>query len=544
MKKILILIIAAFTFYSCSDFLEENPVAELTPDQITVKENLEGLVISAYAVLNGQFDEASNAYNSPTSNWSFGDVCSDDAYKGGGGTGDQNQIHLMEIFKTTPAIKDFERKWLALYEGVKRANMAIRNLKKTDEYEESLKDQRIAEMRFLRGFFYFELKKIYNRIPYVDESAEDIDDYYKSNTELSSDELWGKIEDDLNAAYNVLPMTQAQPGRATKMAAKALLAKAYIFQEKWSMASSAADEVINSGLYQLEPNFSDLYLPENDNGTEIIFSVQNSVNDGSPNNYNGDIGDRLNPPGGPYPQYGFHRPTQNLVNAFKTDENGLPVNDNVNVNENDNVDPRLDYTVARPGIPFLDMGIYQAEWARDLATYGPFSPKKRIVSLNNPLQTKQWPYVSALNTYIIRYADVLLWKAEAAIESGDLETGREYINMIRKRAAESETVKNTSGEDAANYEIGQYDNFANYQEAIEALRLERRLEFAHEGHRFFDLVRWDIAAEVMNEYFEVEKTRRTHLTGASFTKGVHEYSPIPQSQIDLGRGLIQQNPGY
>lgn len=544
MNKLLIILASILVFSSCTNFLDEEPVGELTENQITDPDNIEGLIISAYSVLNGQFDEASSAFNSPVSNWSFGDVVSDDAYKGGGGTGDQNQIHLMETFQINTAIADFERKWLALYEGVSRANQALRLLNEADEYDPALKELRIAEMRFLRGFFYFELKKIYNRIPYIDETKTDVEDFYVSNDEFTSEQLWQKIEDDFQAAYNVLPTMQAEPGRPTKMAARAFMCKTYIFQAKWSQAINAADEVINSGQYQLEPDFRNLYLPENDNGVEIIWSVQNSINDGSPRNYNGSIGDRLNPPGGVYPQYGFHRPSQNLVNAFKTDENGLPINDNINITENDNVDPRLDHTVARPGIPYLDLGVYEESWARDLATYGPFSPKKRVVSWNSPYQLKQWPYVNALNTYIIRYADVLLWRAEAAIETGDLMTGMQLINQVRERALNSETVKKSNGEDAANYLIGLYSSFNSYDEALEALRLERRLEFAQEGHRFFDLVRWGVAAEVMNQYFEVERTRRTHLSNATFTAGVNEYSPIPQIQIDLGRGLITQNPGY
>jgi len=548
-KKITSLLLA-LSLFACSEdnFLQEEPIGELSPEQILAPENIEGVITSTYSVLNGQIDEASNAYNSPASNWSFGDVLSDDAYKGGGGTGDQNGIHQLEIYNTDPSILDVQRKWLALYEGVKRANQSIRLLNRSQEFDETLKAQRIGEMRFLRGHFYFELKKIYNKIPYIDESAEQIEDYYVSNTSLSSEQLWQKIEEDFAAAFGALPESQEEPARPSKWAAKAYLAKTYLYQEKWQEASNAADEVINSGVYSLKDNFRDVFLPENDNGSEIIFAVQHSINDGSPSNYNGSIGDRLAAPGGPmYPQYGFHRPSQNLVNAFKTDENGLPLLDNVEVREDDNLDVRIDHTLARPGVPYLDLGInYDASWARDLATYGPYGTKKRMVSANSIHYLQVWPYVNALNYYVIRYADLLLWKAEAAIELGDLESGRSYINQVRARAMNSETVKNLEGTaDAANYQMSTYDNpFTSYEDAIEALRTERRLEFAQEGHRFFDLVRWGIAAQVINNYLEVEKTRRSHLSGASFTQGKHEYMPIPQSQIDLGRELIEQNDGY
>ena len=527
-------------------FLEENPVGELSPSQILTPENIESTIISAYSVLNGQFDEASNAFNSPASNWTFGDVVSDDAYKGGGGTGDQNQIHLMEIFATTPStIIDVERKWLALYEGIRRANLAIRLLNESEDFDSNLKAQRIAEMQFLRGHYHFEAKKIYGNICWIDETIDSKDEFYQvSNSDLSDAEQWSKIESDFKAAANALPDTQTEPGRPTKMAAKAYLVKCYIFQKKWSEAATTADEVINSGKYSLEPNFRDVFLAENDNGPEIIFAVQHTINDGSPSNYNGSIGDRLMPPGGPYPGYGFLRPSQNLVDAFKTGANGLPEKGAVQ-NIEDSVDPRIDHTLARPGIPYLDLQVY--DWTpREASVYGPYSPKKRMLSKNSPYYLPVWPYVTALNYYIIRYADVLLWRAEAAIESNDLETGRTYINRVRNRAKTGSYVKTMDGTaDAGNYVIDIYTQpFSSKNEAMEALRTERRLEFAHEGHRFFDLVRWGIAADVMNSYFESEKQIRSHLTNAVFTIGKNEYQPIPQVQMDLSQGNMVQNPNY
>lgn len=547
MKDINLFLLILLLFAGCSEnFLEENPVGELSPSQILTPENIEGAIISAYSVLNGQFDEASNAFNSPASNWTFGDVISDDAYKGGGGTGDQNQIHLMEIFATNPStIIDVERKWLALYEGIRRANLAIRLLNENESFDANLKAQRIAEMQFLRGHYHFEAKKIYGNICWIDETIQSKDEFYQvSNADLSDAEQWTKIENDFKAAANALPDNQSEPGRPTKMAAKAYLVKCYIFQKKWDEAASTADEVINSGKYSLEPNFRDVFLAENDNGPEIIFSVQHSINDGSPSNYNGSIGDRLMPPGGPYTNYGFLRPSQNLVDAFKTDANGLPVKGSVQ-NIDDSIDPRIDHTLARPGIPYLDIQVY--DWTpREASVYGPYSPKKRMLSIHSPHYLSVWPYVTALNYYIIRYADLLLWRAEAAIETDDLETGRTYINMVRNRAKTGSYVKTMDGTaDAGNYVIDIYtEPFLSKNEAIEALRTERRLEFAHEGHRFFDLVRWGIAAEVMNSYFASEKQIRSHLTNAVFVKGKHEYMPIPQVQMDLSQGEMVQNPNY
>ncbi len=548
MKRIIyFLTIILFIVSSCSkSFLDENPIGELSPDQILIQENVEKTIISAYAVLNGQFDQASNAYNSPASNWSFGDVVSDDAYKGGGGTGDQNNIHLMEIFANDATIKDIERKWLALYEGIRRVNLSIRLLNESEDFDSALKEQRIAEMRFLRGHFHFEAKKIYGNICWVDESIDSKEEFYQvANSDLSEAEQWVKIEEDFKAAAQVLPNTQEEVGRPSKMAARAYLAKCYIFQGKWTEAGTTADEVISSGVYSLQPNFRDVFLPENDNGPEIIFAVQHTINDGSPRNYNGSIGDRLMPPGGPYPGYGFLRPSQNLVNAYKTDANGLPVNDHVDLSDDDHVDPRIDHTLARPGIPYFDLQVY--DWTpREASVYGPYSPKKRMISKNSPYYLPSWPYVTAVNYYVIRYADLLLWKAEAAIETNDLETGRQYINRVRNRAKTSYYVQTMDGSaDAGNYQINTYDTaFGSKAEALTALQLERRLELAHEGHRFFDLVRWGVAAQVMNDYFASEKLLRSHLVNAAFVAGKHEYQPIPQSQIDLCQGNMVQNPNY
>ena len=551
MKKIILLTVL-FSILSCSsDFLDKDPYGELTEEQILQEENIEKFILGSYSALNGQIDNASNAFNSPASNWSFGDVVSDDAYKGGGGTGDQNNVHQMEIFNTNPAIVDIERKWKALYEGVRRSNTAIRFLNATDNLSSEMKLQRLAEMRFLRGHFYFELKKIYNRVPFLDENAVSLSDFEISNTLLSEDEFWNKIENDFKVAFDGLPESQQQKGRPSKYAAKSYLTKVYIYRKDWSSAISAANEVI--GKYSLMANFEDVFLPENDNGSEIIFSVQQSINDGTPNSYNGSIGDRLLPPGGPrYPGYGFLRPSQNLLNAFKTDVNGLPLNDGVTLTLTDNVDPRLDFSIGRPGIPYKDLGIlYEANWARDLATYGPYGPKKRVLSANSEHYLPTWPYINALNYYIIRYADVLLWKAEALIETGDLDGGKDLINIVRNRAKNGNKVMSLDGlSTAANYIVDEYVSFSNYEEAIRALRLERRLEFAHEGHRFFDLSRWGIAENILNSYFASEKIITPYLNDVVFQKGKHEYFPIPQSQIDLGgkddsgNPLITQNQGY
>ncbi|SOE22014.1 Starch-binding associating with outer membrane [Spirosomataceae bacterium TFI 002] len=540
--------LAALSISCSEDFLTEVPYGEVSPSEITKAENVERAIVSAYSVLNGQIDGASNAYNSPASNWSFGDVVSDDSYKGGGGTGDQNNIHQMEIFNTTATTFDVKRKWMALYEGVKRSNEALKLLNNSVNFDATLKAQRTAELHFLRGHYYFELKKTYNQIPYIDETAETAEDYAKSNVEFTSEELWDKIEKDFELAISGLPDTQQEVGRPTKAAAKAYLAKTALFQNDWQKVYDLTSEVMG-GNYALLPDFQSVFLPENDNSEEVIFAIQYSVLDGQPSNYNGSIGDRLTAPGGPfYSQYGFHRPSQNLVNAYKVSEAGLPAESNVNLTAEDKVDPRLDITVARPGVPYKDLGVnYEENWARDLSTYGEFSPKKRIVSAKSPFHTLVWPYVNAMNYYVIRYAEVILWRAEAAVELGKLEEARALVNQIRERAKNSTYVKTLDGSaDAGQYAISTYETaWTNVEAARAAVRTETRLELAMEGHRFFNLVRWGVADKVINDYLAVEKTRRTHLTNANFVQGKNEYFPIPQEYLDNTKDKeVVQNANY
>ncbi|MDN5211765.1 RagB/SusD family nutrient uptake outer membrane protein [Fulvivirgaceae bacterium BMA12] len=548
--------IVILTLGSCDEFLEELPQGSLSEEQlVNSEEGVEALVIAAYSTLNGQIDNASNAFNSPATNWSFGDVVADDAYKGGGGVGDQNNVHLMEIFSTNSGIIDLERKWLADYEGISRANAAIRAIRDFEGWEQGQKDQRIAEMKLLRGHFYFDLKKLFNLIPYIDENLTTSEEIRAvSNRQLTSGQLWSKIEEDFLFARGILPDVQQQVGRATKGAANAYLAKTYIFQEKWNEASQAADLVINSPAgYELLENFINVFEPEFNNSDESVFSIQYSINDGAgTNGYNGSIGDRLINPGGPFFAIrGFLRPTQNLINSYKTDANGLPLFDTFNdadLTEADFVDPRLDHTVGRPGIPYLELPeVYEASWARDPDVYGPYSPKKRVVPFTKPEFTLTvWPYSHAMNYIVIRYADVLLWKAEALIETGDLEGARAIINQVRGRARDGQMVMKLDGSaPAANYLVGEYTTtWTDADLAMEALQFERRLEFAHEGHRFFDLARWGIAEQVMNDYIQEEQSKRTYLSGAEFQAGKHEYFPIPRNQIDLSGGLLEQNPGY
>lgn len=550
-----ILLLIVLTILSCSnDFLDIVPQGDLSESALlTTEEGIEGILVAAYSLLNGQVDNATDGYNAPASNWTFGDIVSDDAYKGSSGVSDQEGMHLMETFRTNANIKDLSKKWEVLYEGVVRCNAAIRAIQNFDGWEEAQKQARIGEARFLRGHYYFDLKKIYRFFPYIDETPRSPSELKLiSNRDLSEAELWQKIEEDFRFAASVLPDTQDQIGRATKGAANAYLCKAYIFQGKWNETIEAADKVINSPFnYELLENYGDLFLPEFNNNQESVFSIQHSINDGAARNgFNGNIGDRLSNLTGPYPRvYGFHTPSENLVRSYKTGENGLPLFNTFNaqsITAADRLDPRLDFAVGRPGIPFYDAGEYKEIWTRGVTVYGVYATKKGLVPVSSGAMLEAFPWTNYQNYILIRFADVLLWKAEALAEIGNFEGARAIVNQIRNRAKTGYYVSNSDGTaPAANYRIDLYESqWIDIETARRAIRMERRLELSMEGHRFFDLVRWGVADEVMNGYIGREQRLRSYLVGVVFEKGKHEYYPIPQEQIDLSGGTLTQNDGY
>jgi starch-binding outer membrane protein, SusD/RagB family len=462
-----------------------------------------------------------------------------------------------------PVNTHFRGKWRHLYDGIARSNDVLLVMANAKDMTDAEKAQVTAEVRFLRGHYHFEAKKMWNKVPYIDDKT--YDPMNPGSTKVpNTEDIWAKIEADFKAAYDVLPITQTQKGRATKFAAAAYLAKSYMFQKKFAQARPILDEIISSGRYSLVESYFANYNAATNNNAESIFEVQMSVNDGSPNGLNGNRGNALNYPyTGPWNCCGFEQPSQNLVNAFKT-QRGLPMLDTFNEVDVKNdegldgivpftpydgpLDPRLDHTVGRRGIPYLDHGIHTGKpWIRDQVYGGPYSPKKMVATKGFYHATNR---NNSNNYRMIRYANVLLWRAEVAAEENDLELARTLINQVRTRAANpSGFVKMPDGSAAANYEIRTYeDPFASKDDALKAVRFENRLEFGMEGHRFFDLVRWGIADQVLNAYLAKEKGRRIYLQGATFTKGRNEFFPIPLPEIMNstvgGNNTLQQNPGY
>jgi hypothetical protein len=536
---------------SCKeDFLEKKPFGAVTEELLA--SNLKGadaLLIAAYSSLDGFAGwDNGNPWGSAASNWTYGSIAGGDAYKGSE-SNDQPDITPIERHEATPNNPYLDSKFLTCYDGISRANKAIKAysaLTGDDDY----RAQRIAEARFLRGHYHFELRKVFECVPYIDENEPD-------GRVPNSEDIWPKINDDLQAAADILPWNQSEIGRATKGAALSLLGKALLYQRDYPKAKAKFDEVISSGRYSLTPKYHDNFNAITRNNSEGVFVVQQAVNEGTAGD-NGNIGDVLNYPhnGGPGGCCGFHQPSQNLVNAFRVDANGLPLLDtynDVDVKNDDGIaadeeftpttdplDPRLDWTVGRRGIPYLDWGKHPgAAWIRAQFYGGPYAPKKLVYYKNQEnVQTSASGWTKGYtvnNVKLIRYADVLLMAAECEVEAGNLEKAREYVNMIRARAANPDGwVKNEDGSPAANYVIGLYNTpWTNADVAREAVRFERRIELGTEGHRFFDLIRWGIAAQEKNAYFAKEAQKRTYLAGATFEAGKDEYQPLPARAVTL-----------
>lgn len=556
---------------ACHDkeFLNVDPTGALGDAQLNTAENADKQVIAAYSQLGNDI-----YYVPYTSMWPYGNVRGGDAYKGGGGTADVDAFHFYETFTFNRVdISNTDEFWYRMYLSISRCNEALRRLNAVDASAMPNKAVRQAEMRFLRGHFYFLLKEMFKYVPYIDENL--ATDQYPtvSNVALSNDALWSKIADDFRAAVAGLPATQPEIGRANKSAAQAYLAKTLLYQAynqddnnavtgidagKLAEVNSLCDQVIASGKYGLHSDFATNFLTAGDNGVESVFAIQFSRNDGTPKGRT-DRGNELNYPMNPdYGCCSFHQPSQNLINAFKTDANGLPRFTDFNTSGDlvtagdflaTTVDPRVDHTVAVVGHPFKysPTFVFDNSWVRVPQVYGLNLSMKESVLPTDPSFQKTPPFMSSSKNWaVIRYADVLLWKAEALIELNRPADARPLINQIRQRAMNSTgLLKQASGAATSNYKIGLYPTAGFSQSyAREALRFERRMEFAMEGCRFFDLVRWGISAPYLNAYFAKEKNLRQYLSTATFTAGRDEYMPIPLNQINLSKGLYKQNHGW
>jgi tetratricopeptide (TPR) repeat protein len=593
----------ALIIFACNSKLNLQPQGSLLSSNVTNNSGVQGLLIGAYALLSGENVPGQNLGNgSAASNYVYGSECADDSYKGSTPSDQPDCIPLMTWSLAQAGTSSYlDEKWVVLYTGIQRSNDVIRTLRQSTGLSPADTVEYEAEARFLRGYYHFEGKKLWNNFPYVGESV----DYVNNNLDVPNFNssgfinIWPQIVADMTYAANNLPGTQPNIGRVNKWAAMAFLAKCYMYQHEYDSALTVLNQVIASGTtangtpYSLEPIYESNFNPAQKNGSESVFACQASVNDGSAiatNGGNGDTGDELNFPYNHGPGCcGFNNPSWNLVQAYKTDGSGLPYldssyNNTPLVSDPTNpwtgtVDPRLDWAVGRPGEPYFDWGIIDSTWIRDVNDDGLFVPKKNSYAKSqqgtySSTETVFWgaAEVDANNVNLCRYSDVLLWAAECEAQVGSLDKAETYVNQVRARAANpsgwvylnatynattsSYSPQTTPG---ANYNVGQYAAgafVANGQAyAINAIQMERRLELAMEGQRFFDLARWDngtgTMATTLNNYVNVEKNRSGFYrvnNGASFTKGVNEYFAIPLNEIDAenakGTVNLKQNPGY
>ena len=565
---------AAVLSVSCTGFLDDQiPQGTMSDSQLADRKYVDNLVISAYAVWISAED-----INSSFSMWNY-DVRSDDAYKGGNGTEDGDVFHNLEvsqgIMTTAWNINDM---WVRLYNAISRANTALKELDMLDESSYPLKQQRIAEMRFLRGHGHFLLKQLYKNIVFVMDENLASDEYNNlSNTEYNNDAGWQLIADDFQFAYDNLPVTQADKGRPTKAAAAAYLAKTYLYKAyhqddpaSHRVTSINADDlkkvvefteasIMTAGGYGLEADFHNNFRPEPqyENGPESLWAMQYSINDGTTNgNCNWSFGLIVpNIPGVTDGGCDFYKPSQNLVNAFRTDAEGHPLFDTFNDDDydmaEDYADPRLFLTVGMPGLPYEFNEKYMMDrtvtWSRSNGLYGYYVTLKYNVDPDSGYLVKGggW-WGSPMNHIVIRYADVLLMRAEALIQLNDgrIDEAIDLINSLRTRAKQSTAmISDYPSKYGVRFNVEPYSGTYSQEEALKMLKFERRVELAMESDRFFDLVRWGEAAEVLNSYYANEADKCSIYSSANFTADKNEYLPIPHSQISASNDHYTQNIG-
>ena len=572
MKKILysvLTVLALVGTTSCSDFLDDQkPQGVLDSDMVKEPSNVDNLVISAYAVFTTAED-----VNSSFSMWNF-DVRSDDAYKGGNGTSDGDVFHQLEIeqgvLTTNWNINDM---WVRLYNCISRVNSAISVLETTsDSYQ--LKAQRLGEMKFLRAYAHFLLKRLYKNIPFIMDANLKQEDYNTlSNTEFNNDEGWQQIINDVEYAYSVLPVKQTDKGRPSKAAAAAFLTKAYLYkayrqddpssnqvtsinrEDLLKVIEYSNPDIYSAGGFDLEADFHNNFRPETqyENGVESIWAMQYSINDGTKyGNLNWSYGLIVpNIPGVTDGGCDFYKPSQNLVNAYRTDADGHPFIDTFNNKDYDltqDADPRLFLTVGLTGLPYEFNSKYMMDasstWSRSNGLYGYYVTLKQNVDPDCGYMEKGSWWGTPMNRIVFRYADVLLERAEAYAQLNETGEAIKLVNKIRLRAKQSTgMIANYPSDYGVKFNISTYNGSYSQEDALKIVKMERRLEMGMESERFFDLVRWGEAEKVLNKYFAEEANNCSIYGDAHFTANKNEYLPIPFSQVAASDGHYTQNIG-
>ena len=568
------------TTLSCKEnFLEIRPFGTVSEETLLNEKGINGALIGAYRALSGRSNYHASTYLYP----------GDDTR-----IGSESGVNLYSVFTYNPSDGYILAKWEYLFLGVARTNTVLGMLSRVENLNPATKLQFESEAKALRAYYHFLLTQLYKQVPWIDETIE-----YTARNFLvpNTVNIYPNIEADLIFAAENLTETKSEVGRINKWAAKSLLAKVYLYQYKYSEALTLLNEIIANGKtsnglkYGLQSEYNLNFIQRGKNSKEAVLVAEMSVNDGSSDNANGNPETNYNGPyGSPAASCcGWGAATFDLVEAFKTDpETGLPLLDNYYetpvINDNGiegtapftphqgTLDSRLDWTVGRRGIPYRDWGVFPGKpWVRNQRTSGPYVAIKNISEQATASRDKASGAKTNNPINLIRFADVLLWAAECEIEIGSLQKAEEYVHIVRARAANpvswvykyldnSKPLGGFSTVPAANYKVGLYNGqfAANGKSfARKAVRFERRLEFAYEGHRYVDMARWnghdfDMASS-FNAFFKREAPKLSNAANlyhqGKFVKDKNEYLPIPQRQIDLsidknGKSVLVQNSGW
>tara|TARA_R110000868_G_scaffold839_4_gene6304 strand:- start:1853 stop:3535 length:1683 start_codon:yes stop_codon:yes gene_type:complete len=556
---------------ACSDdFTEIAPTGALSDEALQNATGVDLKLTAAYSVLDGErINRQGEGVSAGGDNW-WTDVIADDAHRGSTDS-DNTELFQLETLDWQTGNSWFLGRWSALFGGVNRCNAVLELISQIPDGDFS---QQKGEALFLRGYYNFELQKFYGNVPFI--SVENLTN--KEFNQPNPGPIWAQIEADFQEAMSLLS-SDVVNGRANSWIAEAFLGKAYLYQEKWDDAFTLLNNVASEGPYSLNPEFVNNFNFAGENSSESMFAIQFVSDDGR--SFNGNGAGTLNfPGGGPLGTCcGFYQPTQDLVNIYQTDGTGLPLLNNyydtdvtsdyglASFEEDGEtptdftpfegpLDPRLDYTVSRRGIDYNGFGLNPGkEWIRAGFTdiSGPYLPKKNIYQADEVDANRgtggwgsDW---SGINYNVMRFADVLLMAAEAAVEKStpDLPLALSYVNQVRERAKSMTYVQNEAGDAAAaNYQIEPYGTFATQEFARDAVRFERRLEFGMEGHRLFDLRRWGIAQETINAYIAREAEDISQSNYGRFGTYTEKFDlfPIPINAIDQSGGVLTQNPGY
>lgn len=533
-NKLIMTFVSLISLSGCQSWLMEVPVGTSEYEDYYVSgATCLPVVTACYVPMMWQFYNSTYIFECM-----IGDVCSDDAFKGGQYMNDGPDILDMENFRVNADNSFLEQFYHAQYVGISRCNRAMRDIAAvpTDEYMDmALRARYIAEVQCLRAFYYMRLVRIFGRVPYITEVIEGSDQLKYKREELPV--IWKGIISDLkNAEIFLWPKssyTADELGRITKGTAQALLVKAYLTghehiadEDPYVQAAYWGEQIDLSQEYDLCRNYWDNFSLAGENGKESVFEIQ-YTNDptGSYDPYGGTRGTfrllwqrcRSDVYTSGNPGWGYNRPTQDLYNEYET---GDPRRDLT-------IDVLSDADVTNPQEHFYEGVVRTVSLKYAMMTDG-VDGGVYVTDKDNPR--------GPINTKEIRYADVLLMYAEACVETGNIDKAKELLERVRSRAR--------GNDDAI---LPAFPGYNGYSDTVEdlraAIRHERRVELAMEGHRWFDLNRWGVTAEVMTRWLDSDERKEVYPSlSPVFRKGVNEIFPIPAEERRLGG--LDQNPGY